>query len=231
MNLSYILVVPKPLERLHLSQLLKKIDGLTLKAEFSNAIDALNYLNYNSIDFIFLASDLPVYSGFEFLKKVKDPIEVILLTNDAKDALEAYSMNILDCIAPPLSLKRLNLSVNKIKDKKQFQFLVADEKHKFVVVKSNLKTEKILLSSIFWIEAMGDYVKIITQEKKYLVLSTMKDFLQKLPQNQFVRIHKSYIINLNKVLHHTSNSVNILGQSLPLSRNHKKYFQTTYSNI
>lgn len=231
MNLSYILVVPKPLERLHLTQLLKKIDGFTLQGEFSNAIDALNYLNYNGVDVIFLASDLPVYSGFEFLKKLKDPADVILLTSNPADALMAYSMNLLDCITPPYSEKRLTLSYQKIFDKKQYQYLVADEKNKFIVVKSNLKTEKIRLDRIYWIEAMGDYVKIITREKKFLVLSTMKDFLSKLPQNQFIRIHKSYIVNLKKVLHHTAKSVHILGHSLPLSRNHKKYFESIYSSI
>jgi len=231
MNLSYILVVPKPIERLHLTQLLKKIDGFSLKAEFSNAIDALNFLNYNTVDVIFLASDLPVYNGFEFLNKLKDPADVILLTNDPKDALRAYSLNLLDCISPPYTLKRLMLSHQKIADKKQLQYLIADEKQQFIVVKSNLKTEKIKLDQIHWIEAMGDYVKIITPEKKYLVLSTMKDFLSKLPQNQFIRIHKSYIVNLKRVLHHTANTVNVQGRSLPLSRNHKKYFQSTYSNF
>jgi len=231
MNLNYILVVHKPLERLHLTQLLKKIEGFTLKEEFSNAIDALNYLNYNVIDVIFLASDLPVYNGFEFLKKLKDPADVILLTNDPNDALKAYSMNLLDCITAPYTQKRLTLTYEKIVDKKQFQYLIADEKNKFIVVKNNLKTEKIRLDRIYWVEAMGDYVKIITQERKFLVLSTMKDFLSKLPQNQFIRIHKSYIVNLKKVMHYTAKSVHVLGHSLPLSRNQKNHFESIYSNL
>ena len=231
MNLKYILVVPKPLERLHLSQNLKKIDGITLKAEFSNGIDALNYLDYNSVDIVFLASNLPIYSGFEFLKRLKDPNYIILLTDNPKDALKAFSFGLIDCIAPPFDMSRLNLSIERIKEKKEIDFLMSSEKNRHILIKSNLKTEKILLNKIFWIEAMGDYVKVVTKDKKYLVLSTMKAFLSKLPENQFIRIHKSYIVNLKKVIHHTSNTVKILGESLPLSRNHKKYFQATYNRF
>tara|TARA_A100001015_G_scaffold321692_1_gene454202 strand:- start:14357 stop:14593 length:237 start_codon:yes stop_codon:yes gene_type:complete len=78
---------------------------------------------------------------------------------------------------------------------------------------------------------MGDYVKIITLEKKYLVLSTMKAFMEKLPENQFLRIHKSFIINLNKVVNYTSSTVNIDGDDLPISRNRKKDFREIISQI
>ena len=91
----------------------------------------------------------------------------------------------------------------------------------------NLKIEKIASSKIKWIEAMGDYIKIITQEKNYLVLSTMKAFIKKLPENQFLRIHKSFIVNLNRVANYSANSVNIDGIDLPLSRNKKKDFRQT----
>jgi DNA-binding LytR/AlgR family response regulator len=78
---------------------------------------------------------------------------------------------------------------------------------------------------------MGDYVKIITLEKKYLVLSTMKAFMEKLPENQFLRIHKSFIINLNKVVNYTSSTVNVDGDDLPISRNRKKDFRQIISQI
>ena len=78
---------------------------------------------------------------------------------------------------------------------------------------------------------MGDYIKIITLEKKYLVLSTMKGFMEKLPENQFLRIHKSFIINLNKVVNYTSSTVNIDGDDLPISRNRKKDFREIISQI
>ena len=83
--------------------------------------------------------------------------------------------------------------VERIKEKKEVDFLMSSEKNSHILIKSNLKTEKILLNKILWIEAMGDYVKVITKDKKYLVLSTMKAFLSKLTENQFIRIHKSMI--------------------------------------
>ena len=97
--------------------------------------------------------------------------------------------------------------------------------------KCNFKTEKVSANNIRWIEAMGDYVKIVTSKKTYMVLSTMKSFLDKLPHGQFVRIHKSYIINLNKVINFTTNTVNTDGKCLPLSRKQKGEFKETYLNF
>jgi DNA-binding LytR/AlgR family response regulator len=94
--------------------------------------------------------------------------------------------------------------------------------------KCNFKSEKIFASDIRWIEAMGDYVKVVTKNKNYMVLSTMKSFLSKLPEGKFVRIHKSYIVNLDKVNYFTSMYLNTDGKMLPLSRNQKNIFKDSY---
>ncbi len=231
MLLNYIIVSPNSLKRLHLLQLLKKIKQLSFKAEFSNALEAQNYLNYNTVDVVFLASSLPVYSGFDFIKKLKDPMEIILLTENADDALKAYELNLSDCIAPPYTLERLENSVERILEKIKMTQQIKGQSGDFIEIKHNLKNEKIQIDSIKWIEAMGDYVKVITAKKNYLVLSTMKDFLKKLPELQFVRIHKSYIINLKKVVNYSATSVNVEGSNFPVSRNQKKQFRQFVSNV
>ena len=231
MPLNYILVDPNPIRRLHLTQVLKKIKNLNLVDEFSNAVEAQNFLDYNSVDFIFLSAQLPVYSGFDFIEKLKDPTEIVLMTEEAEDALRAFDLNLADCISPPFSLERIAQSVSRIEQKIKINQSILNKVDEFIEIKHNLKTEKIAIDHIQWIEAVGDYVKIITRKKKFMVLSTMKNFLNRLPQEQFLRIHKSYIINLKKVINYSASSVNIENKDFPLSRTQKKQFRLSVSKF
>ena len=101
---SIIIIDPNPVQRFDLLQFSKKIKALKLKGEFSNAVDAINFLNYNTIDLIFLSAKLPCFSSFEFIDKLCDPKEVILITKQPQDALRAYDHGLIDCIAPPFYL-------------------------------------------------------------------------------------------------------------------------------
>lgn len=231
MPLNYILVDPNPIKRLHLTQVLKKIKNLNLVDEFSNAVEAQNFLDYNSVDLIFLSAQLPVYSGFDFIEKLKDPTEIVLMTEEAEDALRAFDLNLADCISPPFSLERIAQSVSRIEQKIKVNQSILNKVDEFIEIKHNLKTEKIAIDHIQWIEAVGDYVKIITSKKKFMVLSTMKNFLNRLPEEQFLRIHKSYIINLKKVINYSASSVNIENKDFPLSRTQKKHFRLSVSKF
>lgn len=231
MPLNYILVDPNPIKRLHLIQILKKIKSLSLVKEFSNAVEAQNFLDYKSVDLIFLSAKLPVYSGFDFIDKLKDPTEIVLMTDEAEDALRAFDLNLADCISPPFSLERIAQSVNRIEQNIKINLSYQNKTDHFIEIKHNLKTEKVAIDHIQWIEAVGDYVKIITQKKKFMVLSTMKNFLNRLPQEQFLRIHKSYIINLKKVINYSASSVNIENKDFPLSRTQKKQFRLSVSKF
>ncbi|MEK9740242.1 MAG: LytTR family DNA-binding domain-containing protein [Flavobacteriaceae bacterium] len=225
MLLNYIIVSPNSLQRLHLSQLLKKIRTLQFKADFSNALEAQNFLNYTPVDLVFLSVDLPVYNGFDFITKLKDPMEIVLLTENPKDALKAFELNLSDCISPPYTLARLENTVARIIENLKLKEQSNSLSEYTIEIKHNLKNEKVNTDKIKWVEAMGDYVKIITESKKYLVLSTMKDFLTKLPEKQFIRVHKSFIINLKKVSHYSASSAHIEGVNIPISRNQKKQFR------
>lgn len=231
MQLNYIYVDSNPVDRLHFLQLLKKFPNLNLKNEFSDAVHALEYLNYNSVDFVIVATQLPIYSGFEFANQLKDDIEIILLTKKAEDAVRSYDEGFLDCLVKPVNLERFRKTVEKVEEIINYKKNLASKKELSVHFKCNFKTEKVLANSIRWVEAMGDYVKIVTNNKTYMVLSTMKSFMDKLPKDQFVRIHKSYIINLNKVVNFTTNTVNTDGESLPLSRKQKEVFKETFLNF
>ena len=168
MLLNYILVDPNLIRRLYLSQILKKVKTLNFIAEFSNSVEAQNFLNYSSVDLIFLSAKLPVYNGFDFIERLKDPTEIILMTEQAEDALRAFDLNLADCISPPFSLERIEQSIARIEQRIKLSLSITKKTNDFIEIKHNLKTEKIAIDQIQWIEAVGDYIKIITHKKKIL---------------------------------------------------------------
>lgn len=230
-KLNYIYVDSSPVDRLQFLQILKEFPEIVLKAEFSDAVHALEYLNYNAVDFAIVAADLPVYNGFEFAERLKDKIELVQLTKNPMDAITSYEMGFTDCLLKPVQKNRFKITLQRLSEKIECQKIPKEQKAHMVHFKCNFKSEKITSSSIRWIEAMGDYVKVVTNGKNYMVLSTMKSFLDKLPEGQFVRIHKSYIVNLQKVVNYTPKNVNTDGQILPLSRKQKNVFRETYHNF
>ena len=231
MKLNYIYIDSNPVDRLHLLQVLKHFPDINLKAEFTRAIHAKEYLNYNTVDFAIVSADLPVYNGFEFVNQLKDDIQIILLTKKPLDAIKSYDMGIMDCLLKPVTKDRFKNSIDRLINRIECQKIILEKKEYLVHFKCNFKSEKLEARSIRWIEAMGDYVKVVTKNKNYMVLSTMKSFLDKLPENQFIRIHKSYIVNLKKVINYTARNVNTDGEVLPLSRKQKEVFKENFINF
>ncbi len=231
MKLNYIYIDSNPVDSLHLLQVLKHFPNINLKAKFTHAIHAKEYLNYNTIDFAIVSADLPVYNSFEFVNQLKDDIQIILLTKKPLDAIKSYDMGIMDCLLKPVTKDRFKNSIERLINRIECQKIIQKKKEYLVHFKCNFKSEKLEARSIRWIEAMGDYVKVVTKNKNYMVLSTMKSFLDKLPENQFIRIHKSYIVNLKKVINYTARNVNTDGEVLPLSRKQKEVFKENFINF
>ena len=148
MLLNYILVDPNPIRRLYLSQILKKVKTLNFIAEFSNSVEAQNFLNYSSVDLIFLSAKLPVYNGFDFIERLKDPTEIILMTEQAEDALRAFDLHLADCISPPFSLERIEQSIARIEQRIKLSLSITKKTNDFIEIKHNLKTEKIAIDQI-----------------------------------------------------------------------------------
>ena len=229
MPLKYIYIDSNPLDRSHFCQTLKKFNNFKLMAEFSDSVNAAEFLNYNEIDFAIISSDLAIYDGFEFSDQLKQKIEIVMLTKNPQDAIKAFEEGFVDCLQKPVSYERFKKTADKLVKRITPVNLSKKKEDYFIHFKCNLKSEKVLVNNIKWIKAMGDYVKIVTQNKNYVVLSSMKAFISRLPENQFVRIHKSYIINLKKVINHDSNNVFIDGKILPLSRNKKLIFKENFA--
>jgi DNA-binding LytR/AlgR family response regulator len=173
------------------------------------------------VDLIFLDIEMPVISGFDFLDGLKTKPQIIFITSKAEYAMKAFDYDATDYLQKPIAIDRFNASVKRALDLQLLRSETHEEDGDHIFIKSNLKKLKIFTSKIKWIEAFGDYVKVVTEEDTNLVLSTMKSFEKDLAKDKFVRVHKSYIINIDKVERFNSRFAEIGITKIPLSR-HKK---------
>lgn len=222
MKLNCIVVEDSSLQRMIISKLVTNHPNLNLVGDFSNAIDARNCLTVYSIDVIFLDVEMPVINGFDFLDGLDHKPQVIFITSKSEYAIKAFDYEATDCIQKPVSVERFNVAVRKASEQFMLRQEAKDERKSYVFIKSNLKKLKLYTDKIKWVEAFGDYIKIFTNDEIYLVLSTMKAFENELPKEKFVRVHKSFIINIDKINHFDSKYAEIGKTKIPLSRNKKE---------
>lgn len=210
------------LQRLSIVKLIIDHPNLKLVAEYNNAIETKNGLLDTDVDLIFLDIEMPILSGFDLLDDLPNKPQIIFVTGKTKYAFKAFDYDAVDYIHKPVSKDRFNNAVTKAINLFQLKSNGASlEDENFIFVKSNLKNRKVFLNKLDYIEALGDYVKFVTEKDTFVVLATMKSFEQQLPNDKFLRIHKSYIVNLEKVERYNSKNIEINKKQLPLSR-HKK---------
>jgi hypothetical protein len=205
-----------------IAKLVNNHPNLHLLGDFSNAIEAKNCMTVHSVDLIFLDVEMPVINGFDFLDGLKQKPQIVFITSKAEYALKAFDYDATDYLQKPIALDRFNASVKRAIDFHLLKNDNSDEDAEHIFIKSNLKKLKIFTSKIKWIEAFGDYVKVVTEEDSNLVLSTMKSFEKDLSKDKFIRVHKSYIINIDKVERFNSKYAEIGVTKIPLSRNKKE---------
>jgi len=214
--------------RLIVRQFVENTDGFSVTNDFSNAIDAIKHLNSNSVDCVFLDIHMPDFSGFDFIKTIRNSVKVVLITSDKNFALDAFEYDsVVDYLVKPITEERFEKTIHKLKN-----FVLKGEEpvKKTPKTKNNdgelyVNVEKRLVklrySDILLIEAKGDYIKIKTAEKAHIVHSTLKKIEEKLPSEIFLKIHRSYIINLSKIIDIEDNSVLINQEVIPVSRSNK----------
>jgi|TARA_B110000967_G_C18720522_1_gene477387 DNA-binding LytR/AlgR family response regulator len=225
MTLNCVIVDDNPNQRLATLKLINDHPSLNLIGEFSSPIESKRFLLTTRVDLIIMDVNFPILDGFDLLDiyetQTTTPPFVIIASEDKSKAFIAFRYNVMDFLSKPVTKNRFNEAISRtvLQSKMVQNFEDFDSEHIFV--KSNLKKRKIYINDIKWIEALGDYVKLITKEKSFVILSTMKAFENELPKGLFLRIHKSYIINLKKVDRYDSKHVEIEKVKLPLSRTRK----------
>lgn len=215
-------------------QLCKKIEELTIAEEFDNAIDAIKYLNTNTVDLIFLDIHMPTFSGFDFIQTLKNPPLIILTTSDRNFALDAFEYDcVVDYLVKPITPERFAKAVARIKERssvtqKVEEPISANPDETTTTIGNDLyvnidrRLVKINVPDICVIEAKGDYIKIKAEDKNYVVHSTLKKIEEKLPSHLFLKVHRSYIINTTKIVDIEDNSVLIKQDVIPVSRANRK---------
>ena len=221
-----IIIDDETMARTIISQLISKNENLSLVSEFSNAIEAIKFLNQQSIDLIFLDIHMPNFTGFDLIQTLKNPPKVILITSDKDFALDAFEYEcIVDYMVKPISQERFNKSIQKAltapssngrNDKTELK-----DSEKELYVNIDRRLIKISFESIKLVEAKGDYILIKTSGKNYTVHSTLKKIEEKLPVDLFLKIHRSYIINTKRIIDIEDNSVLIDKDVIPVSRSNK----------
>lgn len=222
MKLNCVVVDDSSIQRMIITKLVNNHPNLHLIGDFSNAIEARSCMTIQNVDLIFLDIEMPVISGFDFLDGLKTKPQIIFITSKAEYALKAFDYDATDYLQKPISIERFNASVKRAMDLHSLKKENQEEEGEHIFIKSNLKKMKVFTSKIKWIEAFGDYVKVVTEEDSNLVLSTMKSFEKDLSKDKFIRVHKSYIINIDKVERFNSRFAEIGVTKIPLSRNKKE---------
>lgn len=234
MPLTCIIIEDQPPAQRILKKFIEDIGTLQLKATFSDALQALEYLKTEEVDLAFLDIHLPKISGIDFLKVVQNPPHIILTTAFSDYALESYEFSVVDYLLKPFSFQRFVKAVSKIPPKMQVSDSTSSSENQQTVldhlfIKSGYEHIKINLSDILYIQSDTDYTEIVLPEKKHISSDSLRYWSETLNPLQFVRIHKSYIVNVNKIEKMMGNQLYLLGGIVvPIGRAYKEEFVSRF---
>lgn len=226
MNLTYLIIDENINHAESAKELIDHEDNFTCLSHCQDLHSAKKIVARSPIDFIILDPNLSSGKVQAFVASVSHDTRVILYSGRQKDAVTGFEWGVFDFLPKPLTHERWKICSNRLQDssyKKQKENFKVSQEH--LEVRCNLMNEKIAYKNILYIEAMGDYSKIVTHKKKYVVLMSMKKLDALLPEDTFFRIHKSYIVHLKKVTQHTGQHVMVGENKFPLSRVKKMNFR------
>ncbi len=228
--MNCIIIEDQPPAQRILKKYIDDLGTLNLKATFSNAIQAMEFLKTKEIDLIFLDIHLPKISGIDFLKSLTNPPAVILTTAFSEYALESYEFNVVDYLLKPFSFQRFVKAVSKVPAKKiTSPIATAENVRKEIFIKSGYEYIKITIDDILYIKSDADYTEIFLPNRKCLSSEPLRYWLENLDNNQFMRIHKSYIINTVKIEKIASNQVFLNEEIIiPIGRAYKENFSQRF---
>src|SRR5580765_3065934 len=227
MKINCLVIDDEPLACKGLAEYVHDVDFLQLAGVYEDALKAHTAMDTNKIDLIFLDIQMPRISGLDFLKTLQHPPLVILTTAYPQYALEGYELNVLDYLVKPISFPRFLKAVMKAKEQIELKHreqvpAEAGANEDYIFIKADNRLVKIFFKNIFYVEALQNYVCIHTTDKKYITYLTFKSIEENLPHELFLKVHKSYIVQLAKVDAVDGNELQVGQFRIPISRNNKE---------
>ncbi len=226
MKTRCLLVDDEPLAIRLLENHISKIESFEIVATCNNAIQALEVLQKQTIDLMFLDIKMPNITGLAFLKTLKHPPKTIITTAYRDYAIEGYDLDILDYLLKPITFERFFRAVERFSREDNIKIIenksIPEEKEQSILVKSGNKYHKVPIYNIVYIESLKDYIKIHTANKQILTKYKISDIEKELDQELFLRIHRSYIINLSKITAYTHNDIELDTIEIPIGVSYKE---------
>ncbi|MBK6391066.1 MAG: response regulator transcription factor [Saprospiraceae bacterium] len=224
-----IIVEDEPLAAEILQDYIKQIPFLTLRHICSDAIIALEVLQKEKIDLIFLDIHLPKLKGLDFIKSLKNPPPIILTTAYHEFALQGYEYNVLDYLLKPIEFSRFVMAVNKLKqpvEAKSGQMPPIEKERKSIFFNVSKKKVKVYLDEILYVESLKEYIRIVTASNSILTKYQLGEIEEILTKNNFLRIHRSFIVSIDKIDAYTATDVEINNKQIPIGRSYKDILQS-----
>lgn len=221
--MNCIIVDDDEMSRTAMKHLVSRVQFLNLIEICESANEALNVLNTKKVDLMLLDIEMPEMTGLELIKSLKSAPLIILATSKKEYALEAFDHNVIDYLLKPIEISRFFKAINKAKEifdrsQNNMNFIYTD----YVFIKFDSQLIKININDIVWIEALGDYITIHTSEKKYTIHSTMKSIEGKLSPEKFIRVHRSFVVSIDKITSVDDNVIAIGKQIIPVGAVYKE---------
>ena len=237
-QIKCIIVDDEPMARDVVRRYIQKISTLKLMGEFGNAIDATIYLQDQSVDIIFLDIKMPQLSGTEFVRSLRNVPKIIFTTAHKEFAHEGFELDVIDYLLKPIRFDRFLRAVNKAFPQKlqtvEVINSISAEENKpatsFIYLRVDRKMIKVLLNDIIYIESDKDYVKVFTEKGFIITRQTIASVEAMLSESQFIRVHRSYIVSLNKLKSFTADTVEIGNKELPIGKLYRNNFLKLQGN-
>ncbi|KVV14959.1 LytR/AlgR family response regulator transcription factor [Flavobacterium sp. TMP13] len=225
MKIKCVLVDDEPLAIKVLQTYFNNFADFEVIGTFNNALEALDFINSNAVDAVFLDINMPMMTGFELISLLENKTKVIITTAFREFAAESYDLEVLDYLVKPIPLPRFIKCINKITVEYNLKNNIKVENRRaepHIFIKVDKKMIKVNIDEILFVEGMKEYIKVITKDKTYITHKSLTALSDELPVDRFMRIHKSYLIATDKVKSIEGNRIQILTYTLPIGRNYSK---------
>ncbi len=233
--MNCIIVDDEPLARAEMQSLIKEISNIEISGDFSNALTALDFLKTNDIDLIFLDIEMPLVTGLEFAEQLPKQSLIIFTTAYSQYALKSYELDAIDYLLKPIEKHRLEKAIqkaelyNQLLSQSTIKNTIESNTNDFLFIKSDRRFYKLNFDEIKFIEGLKDYVVIHTKTQKLITAMNLKTIHQKIPNDKFLRVSKSYVVNINFIDSFDNHNIFIDESEIPLGEVFRAEFFRVYS--